>query len=118
MDTYQLNRIEDKDIFFLAKENIELLGDNLITGTFNQVLSLAATLKANAADLGSGDLQQVAPIELSNITDTKWYLLISSDRYQIVRTSGIEPYNLPTNCLPFEGSLDVIFQKIIELETQ
>lgn len=114
---YKLNRIEGTDTFFLAKEGVELLGENLITGTFNEVLSLANTLKTNAIDLGSGDLHKVAPIELSNILDVKWYLLVLSDRYQITRTSGTEIYNLPTNFLSaFEGSLDAVFQEIINLE--
>ena len=113
---YKLNRIIETDIFFLAKENVELIGDNLITAPFLQVLSLASTLKANAVDLGEGELHPVDTIELSNILTAKWYLLIFTDRYQIVRTSDTEVYSLPTNCIPFEGSLDNIFDKIVELE--
>ena len=121
MDDYILNRIEDTDIFFLARKTVQLLGENLIAGTFSEVLGLASTLKDTAYDVGEGDLMSIENplIELSNITDAKWYLLVLSDRYQITRTSGTEPYSLPTNVLSGsgQGSLENIFNKIIELET-
>jgi hypothetical protein len=86
------------------------------------VLSLASTLKDTANDVGEGALIDIINplIELSNITDAKWYLLVLSDRYQITRTSGTEPYSLPTNVLSGsgQGSLENIFAKIIELESQ
>ena len=121
MANYKLNRLEDTDIFFLAKENIELLGENLITGTFSQVLSLASTLKDNAVGtLGEGELIDIdnPVIELTHITNANWYLLIMSDRYQIVRTSDTDVYNLPTNILEGsgQGNLEHIFEKIIERE--
>jgi hypothetical protein len=123
MGNYQLNRIKDTDIFFLAKESVTgVLGENLIAGSFQEVLGLANTLKYDANDVGTGDLVSIVnPLtELTNITDAKWFLLIMADRYQIVRTSGTEVYNLPTNVLEGsgQGSLENIFQKIIQLETQ
>jgi len=121
MENYILNRIEQTDIFFLAKESVtDVLGKNLIIGTFPEVLGLASTLKADANDVGVGELVSIVnPLtELTNIIDAKWYLLIMADRYQIVRTSGTEVYNLPTNVLEGsgQGSLENIFNKIIELE--
>jgi hypothetical protein len=122
MENYILNRIEDTDIFSLAKESVQdVRGKNLIVGTFQEVLGLASILKTNASDVGTGDLVSIVnPLtELTNIRDAKWYLLIMADRYQIVRTSGTEVYNLPTNILKGsgQGSLENIFNKIIELET-
>ena len=117
---YKLNRIEDTDIFFLADESVNLLDENLITAEFSQVLSLAMTLKDSAIDTGEGDLVSIEnPLtELSNIITAKWFLLVLSDRYQIVRTSDTEIYSLPTNVLngSGQGSLEAIFNKIIELE--
>jgi hypothetical protein len=117
---YKLNRIEDTDIFFLAGESVNILGENLITGEFSQVLSLAMTLKDDAIDPGAGELVSIEnPLtELSNILAAKWFLLVLIDRYQIVRTSDTEIYNLPTNVLngSGQGSLEAIFNKIIELE--
>jgi hypothetical protein len=117
---YKLSRIKDTDIFFLSSESVNLLGENLITGEFSQVLSLAMTLKDDAIDSGTGDLVGIEnPLtELSNIVTAKWFLLIKADRYQIVRTSDTEMYSLPTNVLPGsgKGSLEAIFNKIIELE--
>ena len=121
MRNYKLNRIEDTDIFFLANENVELLGENLIVGEFSQVLGLASTLKDDANDVGEGDLVYIVnPLtELTSITDAKWYLLVMADRYTIVRTSGTQPYSLATNVLAGsgQGSLESIFAKIVELET-
>jgi hypothetical protein len=120
MENYKLNRIEGTDIFSLAKESVELRGENLIVGTFSQVLGLAINLKDDANDVGTGDLVGIVnPLtELTNITDAKWFLLVLTDRYQIVRTSGTEVYSLPTNILEgsCQGSLENIFNKIIELE--
>ena len=117
---YKLNRIEDTDIFFLSDESVNLLGENLITAEFSQVLSLAMTLKNDAIDTGTGDLVGIEnPLtELSNIVTAKWFLLVLSDRYQIARTSDTEIYSLPTNVLngSGQGSLESIFNKIIELE--
>ena len=117
---YKLNRIEDTDIFFLADESVNLLGENLITAEFSQVLSLAMTLKDDAIDAGAGELVGIEnPLaELSNIVTAKWFLLVLTDRYQIVRTSDTEIYSLPTNVLEGsgQGSLESIFNKIIELE--
>lgn len=115
---YKLNRITEMDIFYLAKENVELIGDNLITAPFMDVLALASTLKANAVDVGEGNLHSIPIEDLSDILNVSWYLLIFADKYQIVRTSGTEIYNLPTNCTSFEGSLDSIFTEIIRLEPQ
>jgi len=113
---YKLNRIEDTDIFFLAQEDIKLLGENLIIGTFNEVKSFAETLKQDANDIGEGDftLIQDPALELSNITIAKWFLLELSDRYQIIRTDGQNTYNLPSNISNNSGygSLDSIFAKI------
>lgn len=116
---YQLTRIQETDIFFLAKEGVKLLGENLITGTFQQVLGLASTLKNDANDIGTGDLVQVqSAIELTNVIDARWFLLVKSDRYQITRTSGTEIYSLPTDYIEaLQGSLENIFNKIIQLET-
>ena len=117
---YKLNRIENTDVFFLADESVNLLGENLITAEFSQVLSLAMTLKDDAIDSGEGDLVSIENplLELSNIVTAKWFLLVKADRYQIVRTSDTETYNLPTNVLDGsgQGSLESIFNKIIELE--
>ena len=121
MDDYILNRIEDTDIFFLARETVKLLGENLIKAEFSQVLAFASTLRDSAIDAGEGDLVGITNplVELTNILNAKWYLLIFTDRYQIVRTSGTESYSLPTNVLEGsgQGSLENIFNKIIELET-
>jgi hypothetical protein len=121
MENYKLNRIQDTDIFFLAKENIELLGENLITGSFQQVLGLASTLKNEANDVGTGDLVGItdAVIELTSIADANWYLLVMTDRFQIVRTDGLTPYSLPTNILAGsgQGSLENIFNRIIQIVT-
>lgn len=117
---YKLNRIEDTDIFFLSKSEINLLGETIAQGTFQEVLAVAETLKADAVDVGAGALVTVEnPVtDLVNITDAKWFLLAMSDRYKIIRTSGTEPYSLSTNCLfAMQGSLENIFAKIIELET-
>tara|TARA_R110000851_G_scaffold311643_1_gene471902 strand:- start:411 stop:812 length:402 start_codon:yes stop_codon:yes gene_type:complete len=130
---YKLNRIKKTDIFFLAMENVELLGENLILGTFPEVLGLASTLRdapnevddegvvTKTNDLGEGELVYIVNplVELTNITDAKWYLLVMADRYTIVRTSGTESYSLATNVLAGsgQGSLESIFAKIIELET-
>ena len=121
MDDYILNRIEDTDIFFLARETVKLLGENLIKAEFSQVLAFASTLRDSAIDAGEGDLVGITNplVELTNILNAKWYLLIFTDRYQIVRTSGTESYSLATNVLEGsgQGSLENIFNKIIELET-
>lgn len=113
---YKLNRIEETDIFFLAKEDVELLGENLIIGTFEEVKSFAETLKQDANDVGTGDFTPIQNpvLELSNITIVKWFLLELSDRFQIVRTDGESVYNLPTNISNNSGygSLDNIFAKI------
>ena len=113
---YKLNRIEDTDIFFLAQEDVELLGEDLIVGSFEEVKSFAETLKQDANDVGEGEFTPIQnpTLELSNITDAKWYLLELPDRYQIVRTDGENTYNLPTNILSNSGygSLDSIFAKI------
>lgn len=118
---YKLNRIEDTDIFFLAQDDIDLLGELIIQGSFNEVLEVANQLKSNANDIGVGDLVSInnPVIELSNISNANWYLLILEDRYQIVRTSEETIYNLPTNIKAGsgKGSLENIFNKIIELET-
>jgi hypothetical protein len=117
---YKLNRIEGTDIFFLSNSSIKTLGETLTAGTFQEVLAVAETLKDTAVDVGSGDLVSIENpvLELTNITDARWFLLVLSDRYQIVRTSGNEVYNLPTNALEGsgQGSLESIFNKIIELE--
>lgn len=116
---YKLNRIEDTDIFFLAQEDVKLLGENLIIGSFEEVKSFAETLKQDANDTGEGDFTPIQnpTLELTNITDAKWYLLELPDRYQIVRTDGENIYNLPTNVTNSgHGSLDNIFTKITELE--
>ena len=119
--TYKLNRIEDTDIFFLAQKNIDLLGELIIQGSFSEVLEVANQLKSKANDIGVGDLVSInnPAIELSNISKSNWYLLILEDRYQIVRTSEEIIYNLPTNIKAGsgKGSLENIFNKIIELET-
>lgn len=119
MTKYKLTRIEDTDIFFLAKEYVELLGENLIIGSFEEVLGVASTLKSAANDVGAGELIGFtdAKIELTSITDAKWYLLVMADRFQIVRTDGIVPYSLPTNILEGSGrgSLENIFNKIISI---
>lgn len=118
---YKLNRIEDTDIFFLAQDDIDLLGELIIQGSFSEVKSFAETLKQDANDVGVGDLVSInnPAIELSNISNANWYLLILEDRYQIVRTSEETIYNLPTNIKAGsgKGSLENIFNKIIELET-
>jgi hypothetical protein len=121
MENYKLNRIQDTDIFFLAKGNIELLGENLITGSFQEVLGLASTLRNDANDIGTGDLVAItdAKIELTSIINAKWYLLAMTDRFQIVRTDGLTPYSLPTNILAGsgQGSLENIFNRIIQIVT-
>lgn len=121
MTDYKLNRIEDTDIFFLAQKNIDLLGELIIQGSFSEVLEVANQLKSKANDIGVGDLVSInnPAIELSNISKSNWYLLILEDRYQIVRTSEEIIYNLPTNIKAGsgKGSLENIFNKIIELET-
>ena len=113
---YKLNRIEDTDIFFLAQEDVKLLGENLIVGSFEEVKSFAETLKQNANDIGEGEFTPIQnpTLELSNITIAKWFLLELSDRFQIVRTDGESVYNLPTNISSNSGygSLDSIFAKI------
>jgi hypothetical protein len=113
---YKLNRIEDTDIFFLAQEDVKLLGENLIIGSFEEVKSFAETLKQDATDLGEGDFTPIQnPItELTNITIAKWFLLELPNRFQIVRTDGENVYNLPTNITNNSGygSLDSIFAKI------
>jgi hypothetical protein len=114
--SYKLNRIEYTDIFFLAQEDVELLGENLIIGSFEEVKSFAETLKQDANDVGEGEFTPIQnpALELSNIIDAKWYLLELPDRYQIVRTDGESAYNLPTNISSNSGygSLDSIFAKI------
>ena len=114
---YKLNKIEDTDIFFFGKETDNLLGENLITGTFNQVLSFASQMKNDAVDVGTGDLVDIAdPVtELSNIMTSDYYLLQRPDGvFQITRPDGLVPYSLPTNVtLAAKGSLENIFKKII-----
>ena len=114
--SYKLNRIEYTDIFFLAQEDVKLLGENLIVGSFEEVKSFAETLKQDANDVGTGDFIPIQNpvLELTNITDAKWYLLELPDRFQIVRTDGESVYNLPTNISNNSGygSLDSIFAKI------
>ena len=117
---YKLSRIDETDIFFLAGDSVKLLGETLVTGTFQEVLAVAETLKDTAVDVGSGELVSIENpvLELTNITDARWFLLVLNGRYQIVRTSGAEVYSLPTNALEGsgQGSLESIFNKIIELE--
>ena len=113
MTDYKLNRIEDTDIFFLAKEDIKLLGETLITGTFQEVKSYAEILKQEAEFIGEG-FTIVNTQDLINIDTERWYLLELLDRFQIVKTDGKNIYNLPTNISNNSGygSLDSIFQKI------
>jgi len=113
---FKLNKIEDTDIFFLAQEDVKLLGDNLIIGTFEEVKSFIETLKQDTNDASEGDFTPIQNplLELTNITTVKWYLLELPDRYQIIRTDGVNIYNLPTNISNNSGygSLDNIFTKI------
>ena len=113
---YKLNRIEYTDIFFLAQEDVELLGENLIIGSFEEVKSFAETLKQDANDVGTGEFTTIQnpTLELSNITIAKWFLLELPDRFQVVRTNNENVYNLPTNISNNSGygSLDNIFAKI------
>lgn len=118
---YKLNRIEDTDIFFLSKNiDIEMLGETIAEGNFNNILTVAEELKKEAQFTGSGDLVYIKnPVnELSDITIENWYLLELDDRYQIVKTDGQNIYNLPTNIKSntAHGSLENIFKKVIELE--
>jgi hypothetical protein len=118
---FNLSRVTGTDIFFLAEESVKIIGDILATETFPKILGVANKLKNSAIDIGEGNLTNIVNplIELTNITDAEWYLLVLSDRYTIIRTSGIESYFLPTNILKSsgKGSLVNIFNKIIELET-
>ena len=118
---YKLNRIEDTDIFFLSKnKDIEMLGETIAEGNFNNILAVAEELKKEAQFTGSGDLVYIKnpANELSDITIENWYLLELEDRYQIVKTDGQNIYNLPTNIKSntAHGSLENIFKKVIELE--
>ena len=119
---YKLNRIEDTDIFFLSKATVKLLGENLITGTFNEVFAVASTLRDNALDLGTGSSIKVnLAAEMTNIIDAKWYVIFldvnpSTLFIQIVRTSGAEKYSLPTNFVTaYQEPLADIFTRISNL---
>jgi hypothetical protein len=124
---YKLTNIEDTDIFFFARTEVDLLGEiakdeqgNLAKGTFAEVLAVAINLKTEAVNIGQGDLVDIVDPqnELTNILVAKWFLLVFADRYQIVLPNGVVPYSLPTNILSqsAHGSLENIFTKIIQLE--
>lgn len=115
--SYKLTRIDDTDVFYFASEKAETVGTTLISGSFEQVLGYATTLKTNANDEGSGEFEIIDSTEnLSNITVAKWFLIILPNNiFQIVRTDGIGTFNLPTNGQSFTGTLTDIFNKIINL---
>ena len=116
---YQLNRLEETDIFFLAILGVKLLGENLIVSTFESVLSFAMTLREGSNFEGSGVLVPITDnSELTNIATEKWILIVLSDRYLIIKTNENQRISLPTNYLDGSGygSLEAIFNKIIELE--
>ena len=112
MTDFQLNRIEGTDIFFLAKENIKLLGETLIAGTFDEVKSYAEILKQEAEFVGEGFTIIENTQDLINIDTERWYLLELLDRFQIIKTGDVI-YSLPTNYIAAAyGSLDKIFNFI------
>ena len=118
MANYKLTLL-DEGIYFFAKEDVKLLGTELINDSFAAVLAYANQLKNDTPFVGEGELTIVESESLIDINHIDWYLLIDKEtpsKYQIVRTSNDIPYTLPTNCESLKGSLDHIFEKIIELE--
>ena len=119
---YKLDRIENTDIFYFTKDNVETVGNTLIQGSFNEVLAVAQTLKDDANDIGSGDSIEInLAAEMTNILNAKWYVIFlnvnpSALFVQIVRTSGAEKYSLPTNFVAaYQEPLNNIFTRISNL---
>lgn len=115
---YRINLIDD-GIYLLALAEIKYLGTELIVGTFEGVLAFLNDLKENTQNKGEGELVAVDSSELTDIIESKWFLVIDkevSSKYKIIQTSGNEVYSLPTNQQVFSGSLDYIIERIIELE--
>ena len=119
---FKLSRIEDSDVFYFTNCNIESVGETLMRGTFNEVFTVAATLRDSAIDTGTGSSIEVnLAAELTDIVDAKWYVIFldvnpSTLFIQIVRTSGAEKYSLPTNFVTaYQEPLADIFTRISNL---
>ena len=119
---FKLSRIEDSDVFYFTNCNIESEGETLIKGTFNEVFTVAATLRDSAIDTGTGSSVVLnLAAELTDILDAKWYVIFldvnpSTLFIQIVRTSGAEKYSLPTNFVTaYQEPLADIFTRISNL---
>jgi len=114
---YKLNLL-DEGIYLFAQEQVNLLGEQLIKGSFEDVLAYANELKDNASFIGEGELEAIYAEKLIDIEEEKWFLLIDKELpyYQIIHTLATEKYTLPTNKEAYSGRLDLIFQRIIEIE--
>jgi hypothetical protein len=114
---YKLNLL-DEGIYLFAQEQVNLLGEQLIKGSFEDVLAYANELKDNASFIGEGELEAIDAEKLIDIEEEKWFLLIDKELsyYQIIHTLATGKYTLPTNKEAYSGRLDLIFQRIIEIE--
>jgi len=114
--TYKLNRIEDTDIFYFVKGNVECLGDTIIQGTFDEVLAVAEQLKKEAKDPGTEDTTKIEnQTALIDIQSEKWFVIFLSDNLvQIVRTPGDVIYSLPLGLECYEERLELIFERIVK----
>lgn len=116
MTDFQLNRIEDTDIFYFAKSNVQCLGDTIIQGTFNEVLAVAEQLKNEAKDPGTEDTTKIEnQTALIDIQSAKWFVIfLNDDLVQIVRTPGDVVYSLPLGLECYEERLELIFERIVK----
>ena len=114
--TYKLNRIEGTDIFYFAKGNIECLGDTIVQGTFDEVLTVAEQLKNEAKDPGTEDTTKIEnQTALIDIQSAKWFVIfLNNDLLQIVRTPGDVVYSLPLGLECYEERLELIFERIVK----
>ena len=114
--TYKLNKIEDTDIFYFAKSDVECLGDTIVQGTFDEVLAVAEQLKNEAKDPGTDDTTKIeSQTTLIDIESAKWFVIfLSDDLIQIVRTPGDVVYSLPLGLECYEERLALIFERIVK----
>jgi len=118
----KLTRVKDSDIFFLAGDGVQCVGDVLVEGSFEVVFGYALQLRNEPGiDLGSGDSVTVdSALAMTNISDAKWYVIylnleVNHFLIQIVRTSGRELYSLPTGFVAYQEPLNNIFTRISNL---
>ena len=118
----KLTRIQDSDIFYLAGDGVQCVGDVLVEGSFEVVFGYALKLRNELnIDLGSGDSVAInSSLAMTNIIDAKWFVIFlnlntNNLLIQIVRTSGKELYSLPTNFVAYQEPLINIFNRIFSL---